>query len=211
MRRGRDDGRAAGGVSAPRVHRRGAAAVSRRRRVRAGASRRRCAGECSAARNRRFDLGGSESASGYGRSYSRRGLGRAMDRQRGGRRVARHFGGAARRRLHHRNQDRGTGIRRRRIRMAGRDSRAHCISLRRIGRRRDDRAATVERAGALSRRRRDAHGRSRHAVEAAHANLVRDRRQHPRRAIDASRRNGARGHRSVSARGADRRGALRCR
>jgi len=38
--------------------------VSRRRRVRAGASRRRCAGECSPASCRRFDLGGSESAAG---------------------------------------------------------------------------------------------------------------------------------------------------
>ena len=210
MRRRRDDGRVAGGVSAPRVHRRGAAAVSRGRRMRAGASRRRCAGECSPAGDRRLDLGGSQSAAGRGGSYSRRSIGRAMGWQRGGRRVVRHFGGAARGRIHNRNQDRGARIRRRRIRVAGRDSSAHRVSIRRRNRRRRlDSVAIVERTSEVSRRRRDAHRRSRDAVEIAHAHRVRNRRQHPRRAIDASRRDGARGHRSLCARGADCGGAVR--
>ena len=78
-----------------------------------------------------IDLSGSESAAGRGGNYSRRGLGRAMGRRRGGGRVAGYFGGAARRRLHHRNQDRGAGVRRRRIRVARRDSRANRVPWRR--------------------------------------------------------------------------------
>ncbi len=48
--------------------------------------------------------------------------------ERGSRRVARYFGGAPRRRLHHRDQDRGAGVRRRRIRVARRDSYAHRVT-----------------------------------------------------------------------------------
>ena len=116
-------------------------------------------------------------------NYSGRGVGRAMDRRRGGGRVAGYFGGANRRRLHHRNQDRCAGVRRRRIRVARRDSRAYRVAWRRNWRRRDDRVATVERPGALPRRRRDAHRRHRDAVEVAHPNRVGDRRQHPHRAL----------------------------
>ena len=143
----------------------------------------RCASECASARSRRFDLGGSESASGRGGNYSGRGVGRAMDRRRGGRRVARYFGGADRRRLHHRNQDRRAGVRRRRIRVAGRDSRAYRVSSaaepetpRRPRRNCGAARCAISASARCSPADRD-------AVEVAHAHRVGDRRQHPHRAL----------------------------
>ena len=176
------DGQSAGGLSAPRLYRRRAPAVSRRRRVRRGPARRRGhRRERAAAFVGRTCRGRTQGRAGHRGSAAGRGAVGAMDRSAGAGRFGGHLGGAAGDRLYHRNSNREPGLRRRRFRLAGRDPDHERVPSGVAQSRSAGRGARVmERTGALPRRGRDAGRRRCDALAPASTDRAGAPREHPR-------------------------------